>query len=91
MYKGVPKNICINLNLSKFQDAGQLRRRLFLDTYKCLSSSRAYLARQYNRLSSLLAAQDASRKKSLPLNKNSILMTLINDIVYIINLVVTGF
>ena len=60
-------------------------------SYKCLSSSRTYLAREYNRLSSLLAAQDASRKGSRPLNKNSILMTLINYIVYTINLVVRGF
>ena len=30
MYKGVPKYICINRHLSKFQDAGQLIRRLFL-------------------------------------------------------------
>ena len=93
MYKEVPKNVCINLNLSKFQDAGQLRRRLFLEniSYKCLSSSRVYLATDYNRLSSFLAAHDALRKKSLSLNKNSILMTLINNIGYIINLVVTGF
>ena len=60
-------------------------------SYKCLSFSRAYLAREYNRLSSLLAAQDASQKSSRPLNKNSILKTLINYIVYTINLVVTGF
>ena len=66
MYKGVPKNICINLNLSKFQDAGQLRRRLFLDT----SHINVYHLQEFQRVQPSLLTPRRSRRfaqeKSVP-------------------------
>ena len=73
MYKGVAKNICINLNLSKFQDAGQLRRRLFLDT----SHINVYHLQEFISLESTTVSPHSSPLKTLgarkvcPLTKTS--------------------